>query len=194
MAEALALTGCEAWTPIERIPDALLLAEGGRFAYVGPRGARPLAPSVPRVDLGGAAVCPGLVDLQVNGLGAEAGLEADPEGLLRLARELARRGTTAFLPTATTASPANLLRAARAVREAWERQRKDRGAGAAILGLHLEGPYLNPAMRGGHPLEHIRPVDMGELERIGEAAGGCGPPGRPGLRLLTLSPEAKGAC
>lgn len=193
MPEALALTGCEAWTPLERIPDALLLAEGGRFAYVGPRGALPLPPRIREIDLNGAAVCPGLVDLQVNGLGAEAVLDGDPEGLLRLARALAGRGTTSFLPTATTSSPGDLLRAARAVREAWERQRGGRRAGAAILGLHLEGPFLNPVMRGAHPMEHVRPVDLGELERIGGAAGGFGPSGRPGLRLLTLSPEVKGA-
>ncbi|MBI3128079.1 MAG: amidohydrolase family protein [Candidatus Tectomicrobia bacterium] len=193
MPEALALTGCEAWTPLERIPDALLLVEGGRFAYVGPRSALPLPPGVRRADLGGAAVCPGFVDLQVNGLGPEAVLGADAEGLLRLARELARRGTTAFLPTATTAPPEDLLRAARAAREAWERQRRGAGRGAAILGLHLEGPYFNPAMRGAHPAEHLRPADLEELERIGEAAGGFGPSGRPGLRLLTLSPEAGGA-
>ena len=193
MPEALALTGCEAWTPLERIPDALLLAEGGRFAYVGPRGALPLPPGIRKVELGGAAVCPGLVDLQVNGLGPEAVLDGDPEGLLRLARALARRGTTSFLPTATASSPGDLLRAARAVREAWERQQRARRAGAAILGLHLEGPCLNPLMRGAHPLEHIRPVDPAELERVGGAAGGFGPSGRPGLRLLTLSPEVEGA-
>ncbi|MBI2178221.1 MAG: amidohydrolase family protein [Candidatus Tectomicrobia bacterium] len=193
MPEALALTGCEAWTPLERIADALLLVEGGRFAYVGPRGALSLPSRVRRVDLRGAAVCPGFIDLQVNGLGAEAVLGADPEGLLRLARELARRGTTSFLPTAATASPEDLLRAARAVRAAWERQGREPRPGAAVLGLHLEGPFLNPAMRGVHPLEHVRPVDLGELDRIGEAAGGFGPQGHPGLRLLTLSPEVEGA-
>jgi len=193
MSSPIALVGCAAWTPLERIADALVLIEAGRIARLAPRGALPLPPGAAAVDLWGAAVCPGFVDLQVNGLGPDAVLSGEAEGLLRIGRALARRGTTAFLPTAASAPPEVLLRAARAVRAAWERQAEGAAPGAAILGLHLEGPFLARGMRGAHPAEHIRPLDLGEVERLAEAAGGFGPGGRPGLRMLTLSPEVEGA-
>ena len=66
---ALRLAGVTAYTPLERIADALLVIEGGVFSYVGPRGAYPVPPGARALDLGGALACPGFVDIQVNGLG-----------------------------------------------------------------------------------------------------------------------------
>ncbi len=193
MAPALALLGCEARTPAGRIPDALLLIEGKRIVYAGPRGGASVPPGAERIDLAGALVSPGYLDLQVNGLGADALLPGGKEAVARIARALARRGTTSFLPTATTHAPDVLLRAARAVQAAWESEGEGGAPEASILGLHLEGPFLAPAMRGAHPEEHIRPVDLEEVERIAGAAGGWGAAGRPGLAMVTLSPEVEGA-
>ena len=189
----LRLAGVTAYTPLEKIADALLVIEEGVFSYVGPRGAHPLPPGARVIDLGGALACPGFVDLQVNGLGADALLTADAAGVRRIARELARRGTAAFLPTLTTASPDDLIRAARAVSEAWALQQEEGGAAARILGVHLEGPYLEPPMRGAHPQEHIRAPSKEEVEAIAQAAGGLGVGGAPGLAMVTLSPGVPGA-
>ena len=190
---ALCLAGVTAYTPLERITDALLVIEEGVFSYVGPRGARPLPPGARVLDLGGALACPGYVDLQVNGLGPDALLTADAAGVRRIARELARRGTAAFLPTLTTASREELIRAARAVSEAWALQKENACAEARILGVHLEGPYLEPEMRGAHPREHVRAPSKEEVETIAQAAGGFGVGGAPGLAVVTLSPGVEGA-
>ena len=190
---ALCLVGVTAYTPLERIADALLVIEEGVFSYVGPRGAHPLSPGARSLDLGGALVCPGFMDLQVNGLGADALLTADAAGVRRIARELAKRGTAAFLPTLTTAPVDALIRAARAVSEAWALQQEEDAAAARILGVHLEGPYLESEMRGAHPQEHIRAPSEEEVEAIAQAAGGWGVNGAPGLAMITLSPELEGA-
>ena len=190
---ALRLAGVTAHTPIERITDALLVIEEGVLSYVGPRGALPPAPEDETLDLGGALACPGFVDLQVNGLGADALLAADVAGVRRIARELARRGTTAFLPTLTTASRDELISAARAVSEAWALQHEEDCAEARILGVHLEGPYLEPGMRGAHPREQVRPPSKEEVEAVAQAAGGWGVGGTPGLAMITLSPGLGGA-
>ena len=190
---ALCLAGVTAYTPLERIADALLVIEEGVFSYVGPRGAHPLPAGARALDLGGALVCPGLVDLQVNGLGADALLAADAAGVRRIARELAKRGTAAFLPTLTTASRDELINAARAVSGAWALQREEDAAEARILGAHLEGPYLEPEMRGAHPQEHIREPSKEEVEAVARAAGGFGVGGAPGLAVVTLSPGLEGA-
>ncbi len=190
---ALCLAGVTAYTPLERIADALLVIEEGVFSYVGPRGAHPFPAGARALDLGGALVSPGFMDIQVNGLGGDALLTADAAGVRRIARELARRGTAAFLPTLTTASVDALILAARAVSEAWALQQEEDAAGARILGVHLEGPYLEPEMRGAHPQEHIRAPSEEEVEAIAQAAGGWGVDGAPGLAMITLSPESEGA-
>ena len=190
---ALRLVGVTAHTPLERMSDALLVIEGGVLSYVGPRGALPSAPEDETLDLGGALACPGFVDLQVNGLGADALLAANAAGVRRIARGLARRGTTAFLPTLTTASRGELIDAARAVSEAWALQQEEACAEARILGVHLEGPYLEPEMRGAHPREQVRAPSEEEVEAIAQAAGGWGVGGAPGLAMVTLSPEVPGA-
>ena len=190
---ALRLVGVTAHTPLERIADALLVIGEGVLSYVGPRGALPPAPEDETLDLGGALACPGFVDLQVNGLGADALLAADVAGVRRIARELARRGTTAFLPTLTTASRDELISAARAVSEVWALQQEEDCAEARILGVHLEGPYLEPEMRGAHPREQVRPPSKEEVEAVAQAAGGWGVGGAPGLAMITLSPGLGGA-
>jgi N-acetylglucosamine-6-phosphate deacetylase len=60
----------------------------------------------------------------------------------------------------------------------------DRHAGASIIGVHLEGPFLSAERRGAHPLEHLRAPDRALLERLLDA----GP-----VRMLTLAPELPGA-
>ncbi len=186
----LRLAGMAVYTPLERIVDALLVIEGGVFTYVGPRGAYPLPPDAQVLELGGALACPGFVDLQVNGLGADAVLTAGVEGVRRIALALARRGTVAFLPTITTAPQEEMVRAAHTVREAWAHQENEGGAEARILGVHLEGPYLEPRMRGAHPRKHVRTPSIEEVREIAEAARGLG---APGLVLATLSPGVEGA-
>ena len=58
-------------------------------------------------------------------------------------------------------------------------------AAPEILGVHLEGPFLNPAYKGAHPAEHLRLPLPGLLEQIMEAAGG-------NLAMITLAPELPG--
>jgi N-acetylglucosamine-6-phosphate deacetylase len=130
---------------------------------------------------------PGWVDLQVNGF---AGIDMNAPGLQpndvgQMARRLWAEGVAALCPTVVTASPAHIEACLRAIalgREA------DPDTRAAVLGIHLEGPYLSPAdgTRGVHPAEHIHPPDWDEFCRWQSAAKGL-------IRLVTLAPEQPGA-
>jgi N-acetylglucosamine-6-phosphate deacetylase len=193
MAPPLAITGCAVRTPLEHIFNALILVDRGVVSYVGPLGSRPIPTDAEILDLGGLLACPGFIDLQVNGLDDNAVMAAEAAGVSAMAAELASRGTTSFLPTLTTSSQDHLLASASAVRQAWETLEKENTPSSSILGVHLEGPYFSKMMAGVHPPEHIRPIDIEEIERIAEAAGGWGVEGCPGLGLVTLSPELDGA-
>lgn len=118
-------------------------------------------------------ILPGFVDLHVHGGGGADTMEG-ARGVEQLARFHARHGTTALLATTVTAPAADLLRAAEGVAAA----RPGRGA-ARILGLHLEGPFINPAMLGAQPPFAI-PPDFGLVDAIAAAVP---------LRVVTMAPE-----
>ena len=118
-------------------------------------------------------ILPGFVDLHVHG-GGGADTMAGAEAVAGMARFHARHGTTALLPTTVTAPAAELIRAAAGVTAARPGPRA-----ARILGLHLEGPFINPAMLGAQPPFAI-PPDLALVDAIRDAAA---------LRVVTMAPE-----
>ena len=156
---------------------AALLVEDGTCAGIVP--VRAIPDGARRVALPGGTLCPGFVDLQVNGgAGAMLGDAADVAGLRRIAAAHAALGTAAFLPTLITDTPGRTRAVAAAVREAV-------AAGApGIAGLHLEGPHLAPARAGAHDPALIRPMGADDLAFLCELARAM-----PAL-MVTLAPEA----
>ena len=155
-----------------------LSVQGGVIAEVG----EGPPPRPPDLDLGTGVLVPGLVDLQVNGYYGVDLADCDPAGWALVARRLPETGTTAFLPTFITAPVSALateLRSAAKVTEAVT-------AGARVLGVHLEGPFLSPARAGAHRRDWIVPPSPGPITELLEAGQGL-------LRLMTLAPEADGA-
>jgi len=126
-------------------------------------------------------ILPGLIDLQVNGSHGIDVMSADAEQLASLSGQLAREGCTAFLATAVTSPLDRIERVEAAIGRAIERS--DEVHGAAILGMHLEGPFISPSRLGAHAALNLEP--SGEpLERVLAL---------PSLKLLTLAPELPGA-
>src|SRR5918992_6023735 len=116
---------------------------------------------------------PGFVDLQVNGaFGVDVATE--PSRVVELSQALLSTGTTAYLPTVIS-SPESL----------YEEVLPELGAdgptsGAEVLGVHLEGPFINLEKRGAHAAAHVAPPDSGLLLRILDLAP---------VRMITLAPE-----
>ena len=105
-----------------------------------------------QVDLGGGVLSPGFIDWQINGGGGVL-FNAEPtvEGIAAIAAAHRRAGVTAFLPTVVTDAPRILTQALAAAREA-----QNRVPGA--LGIHVEGPFIDPKRKGVHPAR-IHPPD-----------------------------------
>ena len=145
--------------------------------------------TIESVDPAGGAnatdyIVPGFIDLQVNGRGAIDVMNASAGELCELSADLAREGTTAWLATAITSPLARIeavaAKIAEAAAEATAQTARTRGA---ILGMHLEGPFISAARLGAHPALNLEPRGDA-LERVAAM---------PALRMITLAPELDGA-
>jgi len=131
-------------------------------------------------DAGDDYILPGFVDLQVNGSHGIDVMNASPDTLADLSRRLAREGTTAWMPTAVTAPLEKIALVHESVATAFENSECDHSAGAAaILGMHLEGPFISPHRLGAHPNLNLEPRGDAFEQVLAMRA----------LRLITLAPE-----
>ncbi len=159
-----------------RLVPGRLQIEGGRVAAVIlDQPAQAAATELP-------ILAPGLVDLHVHGCGG-----FEPLGSLAdMARVLALRGTTAFQPTLFPKSPEDLGRDCQTVSLAAARLP---ASGARSLGIHLEGPFVNPLRAGALPPQALAaPSPQGLRTLLGPATG----TGH-GVRTMTVAPELPGS-
>ena len=131
-------------------------------------------------------VAPGFIDLHVHGFGAGEPLS----DLALMARSLARAGTTAFQPTLFPREPVALGRAAAAVakRAADRSTLCAEGLAARVVGLHLEGPFVNPERAGALPQSDLAQPSPRALRAVLGSATGDGH----GVRTMTVAPELPG--
>jgi N-acetylglucosamine-6-phosphate deacetylase len=146
----------------------------GRIEAIMPEHA--LASGIATTDLKGGVLTPGFIDAQVNG-GGGALLNEEPTvaTIRRMAEAFRVFGTTSLLPTIITDRPEITREAAKAV------ARARRQGVPGVLGIHIEGPFLDPRRAGAHPPEHIRPLASEDLAWLMELD--CG------VIVLTVAPS-----
>jgi len=179
--QPVVISNAQAVTPQGVVTHSNIVVENGRIAAITAHKVD-APPSALQIDAHGNLALPGFIDLHIHGGRGFDVMDGTVEAVHGLATHLGQHGITGFLATTVTASFDDTLAAADTVRKA----RAAAGPGAAILGMHLEGPYINPARRGAQVLAHIRPPNLDELARIIETSGNC-------VRLVTLAPELPGA-
>lgn len=164
--------------PVDSWQPGWLLVEGQVIRTLGP-GSPPQFPegALDRaIDAGSRRLLPGFVDLHVHGAMGHEVMDASPEGLCEMARFYARHGVTGFLATTWTASRDDIRAALGAVQEVYGPV----PGGATILGVHLEGPYLNPERCGAQDTRLIRRADPEEAFEFLDTGL---------VRLVALAPE-----
>lgn len=165
--------GADLFDGEQLIKDHALLLEDGFVKALVPIRERPREGEV--IELEGGTLSPGFIDVQVNGRGGTLFNEnPTPDGLAKIAQAHRRFGTTALLPTVITDHPHILDQALGAIPNA---QKDNRG----ILGIHVEGPFIDETKKGAHPADYIRALTDADIRFLGER--------RAGSLLLTLAPN-----
>ncbi|GAB3663475.1 N-acetylglucosamine-6-phosphate deacetylase [Ramlibacter alkalitolerans] len=161
-------------TPAGAVEGALRIGAQGRIEAIE---GSPVDPAQVR-DGTGPFILPGFIDLHVHG-GAGRDIMEGGDAALQVARKHAEHGTTALLATTMTAPPEDLRLSLEAVGALC---RAGAPGAARVLGMHLEGPFINKGKLGAQP-DFARPVSLAELRELDALAP---------VRLLTLAPEVPG--
>lgn len=157
-----------------------ITCEHGRLVRLGPASAQ-------AADLEAEWIAPAFCDVQINGCDGIS-FNADTltfEQIQHVVGVCQQHGIAQLCPTLVTGSYASLAHGFRTLHSACA---QDAGLKQAIVGIHLEGPYISPedGPRGAHPKQHVRPPDWDEFLRFQDAAHGM-------IRMVTIAPETPGA-
>jgi len=135
-----------------------------------------LPEGITQQKLGGGLLAPGFIDIQVNGGGGVLfNAEPSPDGIRKIAQAHRRFGTTGLLPTVITDAPEVISQALAAVKVA-----REEGL-ASVLGIHVEGPFIDPRRKGAHDARFIR--KMTEADHAELSSAECG------AVMVTLAPN-----
>ena len=170
-------------TPFQLLEDRIIIIEKGKIiAITDKKEDLVLLKNVEIIEAKDKFVVPGYIDIHVHGGGGSDVMDGEYEAIKQVATTHSRFGTTAFLPTTMTMSKDKIIRSLRSICEAV----KKGTAGAEILGIHMEGPYINPKKKGAQREEDIKKVSIEEFLEFNQASGNL-------IRLVTIAPEMPGA-
>ncbi|MDM5271512.1 N-acetylglucosamine-6-phosphate deacetylase [Sulfurovum sp. zt1-1] len=129
------------------------------------------------INAKGAYVSAGFIDLHIHGAGGADVMDATPEALEMISNTLLQTGTTSFLATTMTMSTKAIDTALQNVKAY-----KDKVSGASVLGIHLEGPFINASRHGAQDEKYIQKPGFDLIVDHMEV-----------IKMITLAPEVEGA-
>lgn len=132
------------------------------------------------LDAKGLFVSPGFIDMHVHGIFADKAAALDGPALKEMCVRLAKHGVTGFLATTVSSPPSTLLKTVRIVKNFIEDN-----PGTNLLGVHFEGPFVNPLAGGAQNRKYIRPFDPSRMEDVFSEGKGI-------IKAMTFAPEVKG--
>lgn len=132
------------------------------------------------IDAEGLLVLPGLVDIHSHGAAGEDFSDGNPEGFKKILQYEKRCGITSYCPTSMTFPKERLRQIFASIKGA---QTED---GATVVGINMEGPFLDPAKKGAHVEKWIATPDVAFVRELNQDADGL-------VRLVTVAPNMDGA-
>lgn len=132
------------------------------------------------IDAEGLLVLPGLVDIHSHGAAGEDFSDGNPEGLKKILQYEKRCGITSYCPTSMTFPKERLRQIFASIKGAQTEEE------AKVVGINMEGPFLDPAKKGAHVEKWIAAPDVAFVRELNQDADGL-------VRLVTLAPNMDGA-
>ncbi|WP_010098549.1 N-acetylglucosamine-6-phosphate deacetylase [Ornithinibacillus scapharcae] len=163
----------------EIISDGSLLLEQGIIKGVFHKNENPTSyPSRFKIiDGQGLSAVPGFIDSHIHGANGADVMDATEEALDKIAQVLPKEGTTSFLATTITQSPENIERALQNVASY-----QAKPGYAEIVGIHLEGPFIEESKKGAQPLEHIHKPNKDLFDKWQKLSNN-------NIKTITMAPE-----
>ncbi len=170
-----AIIGATFYTGTKYIRDQVLILENDKvLGFFNSLGG---FPGIDILEYKNKLCLPGFIDLQINGgAGVYFTQDFSQSAIQSVAKTYRKYGTTSFLPTLVSTKLEKIYTAIDATRIAMK------NPFSGVLGLHVEGPYLNPIKRGAHLTKYLRKPEKKELESLIEK-------GKDAIALLTIAPE-----
>ena len=165
-------------TPSQMIPDGVVVIQDSQVRALGARAQVAIPVGAQRIDAHGGVIAPGLVDIHTYGCLGVSITSPETAGaeLEAFAKNVAPFGVTSFLISPTMGDRQFIARELAALADAMPRVQ----GGATPLGIHLEGPWLDPEQRGAFPLSVLHAPTLDEAREYLDAARGY-------LKLVTLA-------
>jgi N-acetylglucosamine-6-phosphate deacetylase len=166
----------------EVVESIYVFIENGTIQEIGPINALPSHLNmVKKIEITeNQTVVPGFIDVHIHGAAGADTMDATIEALETMAKSLPAEGTTSFLATTITQKHSNIENALKNAAQ-YLKVQNDSGK-AEILGVHLEGPFINKKRAGAQPMEYIIDPDVELFRHWQELADGS-------IKLVTVAPE-----
>lgn len=161
------------------INDGFIRFEGDKIVEIGEMISYSYNDDVVQGVQEGSVVIPGMIDIHVHGANGWDAMDATSEAIATISKSLAMEGTTAFLATTMTQESSEVEAALEVIAESIAADSKE---GAEVLGIHLEGPFVNISNAGAQPKEHIKGSDVELFKKFQDAAQGH-------IKIVTIAPE-----
>lgn len=131
-----------------------------------------------RIDVKGSYIAPGFIDIHIHGYNGADTMDASVKAIEIIAKGIAANGVTSFLPTTMTMERQKITASIESIRRAMKKPVK----GAEVLGVHMEGPFLNIAFKGAQNEAYLQVPDIRYIKENEDV-----------IRHVTIAPEINGA-
>ncbi|MDD4879315.1 MAG: N-acetylglucosamine-6-phosphate deacetylase [Candidatus Omnitrophica bacterium] len=175
MSGKLCITNGKLVLPGRIEPGKALLIDKGKISSIGGgpvKGCKVL-------DAKGLFISPGFIDIHVHGIFADRAAGLDTSDLGEMCRRLAKHGVTGFLATTVSLPPSMLLKTVRIVRDFI-----NENPGTNLLGIHFEGPFVNPLVSGAQNRKYISTFTLRAMKDVFSMGKGI-------VKAVTFAPEVK---
>lgn len=159
--------------PNEILGGHIVLYEGDKIVEIRPRKGYRFGLCTDIVDANGGFVCPGFINEHIHGIAGADAMDESDDALTTMQKALPKTGVTSFLPTTMTYDKARIEGALQRIRN-----HVDNGAGARVIGAHMEGPFINADYKGSQEAAYIATGDMPWLAPYQDI-----------IKIMTIAPE-----